>query len=326
MNSIQRNFRNLSAICLGIAAALASSGAVAQAYPSRSVRVIVPFQAGSAPDQIMRITTQHMAQTAGQSFIIDNKPGANGNIGVAEAARAAPDGYTLVSANNTTFAASVSLFRKLPFDPVKDFTPIARFITTGLVLSVRADSPAKDLREFIALAKSRPGKLTAAQASAGMKVAIGMLYSLAGVELLEVPYKGQPQAVGDLIGGQIDMTFADYAAGLAQIRGCKIRGLGVTTPKRSATLPDVPSIGEVIPGYDVSVWAGLAAPAGVSKDVVDQLWKLAERSLSSDETKKGLTALSFAVEPLNPDEFRNYIRSETQRWAKMVKDAKIDPE
>src|SRR3954469_690444 len=184
--------------------------AVAQPYPSHPIRVIVPFQAGSAPDQVIRITTQHMQGTLGQPFVIENKPGANGNIGVADAARAAPDGYTLVSANNTTFAANPSLYRKLPFDPQKDFAPVARFITTGLILAVRSDFPAKNLQEFIALAKASPGKLTAAQASAGMRVSIAMLRSLAGVEVLEVPYKGQPQALQDVLGGQVSFTFADY--------------------------------------------------------------------------------------------------------------------
>lgn len=312
----------LIALFLAAAVGLAS----AQAYPARPVRVIVPFPPGSAPDQIMRIVTQHMAQSAGQPFVIDNRPGANGNIGVEVAARASPDGYTLVSANNTTFAANSSLFRKLPFDTVKDFAPVARFITTGLILVVRNDLPAKDLREFIALAKARPGKLTAAQASAGMRVSIGMLRSLAGAEVLEVSYKGTPQAVSDLMGGQIDMTFSDFSAGLALVRAGRMRGLGVTTPKRSATLPEVPAISEIIPGYDVSVWAGLAAPAGVPRPVIDQLWKLAQRALSDDTVRKSLNDLSFSVEPMNPDEFRAYIRSETQRWAKMVKDAGIEPE
>ena len=165
----------LTRILLAAAFAGAATAVAAQAYPSRPIRVIVPFQAGSAPDQIIRITTQHMQTTLGQPFVIENKPGANGNIGVAEAARAAPDGYTLVSANNTTFAANPSLFKKLPFDPQKDFTPLGRFITTGLILSVRSDFPVKDLKEFIAYAKAQPNKLTVAQASAGMRVSIAML-------------------------------------------------------------------------------------------------------------------------------------------------------
>ena len=305
----------------------ATAGSVqAQSYPSRPVRVIVPFPPGSAPDQIMRFVTQHMAQTSGQPFIMDNRPGANGNIGVEVAARATPDGYTLVSANNTTFAGNVSLYKKLPFDIQKDFTPVARFITTGLLLVVRNELPAKDLREFIAFAKSRQGKLTTGQASAGMRVSIGMMRSLAGAELLEVSYKGTPQAVTDVIGGQIDSTFSDFAAGLQLVRAGKMRALGVTTAKRSPTLPDVPAIGEVVPGYDVTVWAGLAAPAGVPMPIIDQLWMLSSKALADEGVRKSLNALNFSVEPLNPVEFAAYVRSETQRWAKMVKDAAIEPE
>lgn len=311
-----------------VAAALAgaASAAAAQAYPSRPVRVIVPFQAGSAPDQIIRITTQHMQSTLGQPFVIENKPGANGNIGVAEAARAAPDGYTIVSANNTTFAANPSLFKKLPFDPQKDFTPIGRLITTGLILSVRSDFPAKDLKEFIAHAKAQPGKLTVAQASAGMRVSIAMLKSLAGVEMLEVPYKGQPQALSDLLGGAVNVTFADYAVGIPQIKAGKIRGLGVTTAQRSQAAPEIPSIGEVVPGFDLAVWAGMAAPAGTPKEAVDTLWKAAERALASPEVKGAMAKMSFNVEPLSPQEFAAYIRSETTKWANMVKAAGIEPE
>jgi tripartite-type tricarboxylate transporter receptor subunit TctC len=314
------------AILVAATVACSAGTAGAQAYPSRPIRVIVPFQAGSAPDQIMRITTQHMAQTLGQPLVIENKPGANGNVGVAEAARAAPDGYTLVSANNTTFAANPSLFKKLPFEPLKDFTPVGRFVTTGLILSVRPEFPAKNLQEFISQAKSKQGKLTAAQASAGMRVSIAMLRSLAGIELVEVPYKGQPQALNDLLGGQIDVTFADYAVGLSQIRGGKIRGLGVTTPKRSQAAPEIPAIAEVLPGFDVTVWAGMAARAGTPQPIVDQVWKAAERALASNEVRSALTGMSFNVEPLNPEEFAAYIRDETTRWAKMVKEAGIEPE
>ena len=303
-----------------------SGAAVAQSYPSRPVRVIVPFQAGAAPDQIMRITTQHMQASLGQPFVIENKPGANGNIGVAEAARAAPDGYTLVSANNTTFAANTSLYKKLPFDPQKDFVPVGRFITTGLILAVRSDFPAKNLQEFIVLAKSQPDKLTAAQASAGMRVSIAMLRSLAGIQVLEVPYKGQPQALNDLLGGQVSFTFADYAVGIPQIKGGKVRGLGVTTPRRSQVAPEIPSIGEIIPGFDLTVWAGMAAPAGTPREVVEALWRAADRALGSAEVRQAMAGMSFSVEPLDPQAFGAYIGTETVKWAKMVKEAGIEPE
>ena len=311
---------------VALALAAAAGAALAQAYPSRPIRVIVPFQAGSAPDQIIRLTTQQMHTMLGQPLVIENKPGANGNIGVAEAARAAPDGYTLVSANNTTFAANPSLYKSLPFDPQKDFTPIGRFITTGLILSVRSDFPAKDLKEFIAQAKAQPNKLSVAQASAGMRVSIAMLRSLAGVEMLEVPYKGQPQALQDLLGGAVNVTFADYAVGIPQIRAGKIRGLGVTTPTRSQIVPEIPSIGEIVPGFDLTVWAGMAAPAGTPKPIVDQLWRAAEAALASTEVRSALGKMSFNVEPMNPADFASYIRSETAKWAKMVKEAGIPPE
>ncbi|HJY75822.1 MAG TPA: tripartite tricarboxylate transporter substrate binding protein [Burkholderiales bacterium] len=305
---------------------VAAGAAAAQGYPNKPIRVIVPFQAGSAPDQVIRVTTQRMQTTLGQPFVIENKPGANGNIGVAEAARAAPDGYTLVSANNTTFAANPSLFKTLPFDPQKDFTPVARFITTGLILAVRSDFPAKDLKEFVALAKANPGKLTAAQASAGMRVSIAMLRSLAGVEVLEVPYKGQPQALQDVLGGQVSFTFADYAVGFPQIKAGKIRGLGVTTPKRSPVAPDIPTLHEGIPGFDVTVWAGMAAPAGTQPDVVAALWRAADQALASPDVRQALQAIGFGVEPLDPKAFSAYIAAETVRWAKMVKEAGIEPE
>ena len=311
---------------LAVFFAMAAGAAAAQSYPNHPIRVIVPFQAGSAPDQVIRITTQKMQGTLGQPFVIENKPGANGNIGVAEAARAAPDGYTLVSANNTTFAANPSLYRTLPFDPQKDFTPVARFITTGLILAVRSDFPAKDLKEFIALAKANPGKLTAAQASAGMRVSIAMLRSLAGVEVLEVPYKGQPQALQDVLGGQVSFTFADYAVGFPQIKAGKIRGLGVTTPKRSPVAPDIPTLGEGIPGFDVTVWAGMAVPAGTPRDVVAALWRATDQALAAPDVRQALQAIGFGVEPLDPQAFASYIASETVRWAKMVKEAGIEPE
>jgi len=191
---------------------------------------------------------------------------------------------------------------------------------------VRSDFPAKNLQEFIALAKSQPDKLTAAQASAGMRVSIAMLRSLAGIQVLEVPYKGQPQALNDLLGGQVSFTFADYAVGIPQIKGGKVRGLGVTTPRRSQVAPEIPSIGEIIPGFDLTVWAGMAAPAGTPREVVDALWRAADRALGSAEVRQAMAGMSFSVEPLDPQAFGAYIGTETVKWAKMVKEAGIEPE
>ena len=313
----------IAATCVAWLFALA---ALAQSYPNRPVKVVVPWPPGQATDIAARVVAQKLQESFNQAFVIENKPGANGNIGVAEAARAAPDGYTLVSANNTTFAANPSLYKKLAFDPQKDFTPVARFITTGLILAVRSDFPAKNLQEFVAHAKANPGKLTVAQASAGMRVSIAMLRSLAGVEVLEVPYKGQPQALQDVLGGQVSFTFADYAVGFPQIKAGKIRGLGVTTPKRSPVAPDIPALGEGIPGFDVTVWAGMAAPAGTQREVLDALWRAADRALANPEVRQALQGIGFGVEPLDPQAFAAYIATETLRWAKMVKEAGIEPE
>jgi tripartite-type tricarboxylate transporter receptor subunit TctC len=312
----------LIATMLALVAGIAS----AQGYPMRPIRAIVPFQAGAAPDQIFRVIGQGMQRTLGQPLVIENRTGASGNIGVAEAARAAPDGYTVVSANNTTFAANPYLFKQMQFDPLKDFTPVARFVTTGLILAVRPDFPAKNLREFIAHAKSQPGKLTAAQASAGMRVSIALLRTLAGIDVVEVPYKGQPQAVNDLLGGQVAFTFADYAVGLPQIKAGKLRGLGVTTRDRSPVAPDIPAIGEELRGFDVSVWAGMAVPAGTPGEVVDTLWRAAQKALSTPEVKNALVAMSFNVEPMAPAAFAAYIKTEHARWGKMIRDAGIEPE
>ncbi|MFL6574399.1 MAG: Bug family tripartite tricarboxylate transporter substrate binding protein, partial [Burkholderiales bacterium] len=280
----------------------------------------------SATDQIARVVGQQLQESLGQPFVVENKPGAQGSIASAEVARAAPDGYTLLMTTNTPQAANVSLFKKLNYDPVKDFAPIARLGTISFMIMVRPDFPAKNFKEFLAHAKANPGKLTAAQASAGMRVSIAMLRSLAGVEVLEVPYKGQPQALQDVLGGQVSLTFADYAVGFPQIKAGKIRGLGVTTPKRSPVAPDIPTLGEGIPGFDVTVWAGMAAPAGTPREVVDALWHAAERALANPDVHQALQAIGFGVEPLDPQAFTAYISAETVRWAKMVKEAGIEPE
>ena len=310
----------------GAAACTTAGSVLAQSYPSRPVRVIVPFPPGSAPDQIMRFVTQHMAQASGQPFIMDNRPGANGNIGVEVAARATPDGYTLVSANNTTFAGNVSLYRKLPFDIQKDFTPVARFITTGLILAVRNDLPAKDLREFIMLAKARQGKLTAGQASAGMRVSIGMMRSLGGAELLEVSYKGTPQAVTDVIGGQIDSTFSDFSAGLQLVRAGKMRALGVTSLKRSAGGPDIPAIAEGLVGFEMPSWFGLLAPAGTPRPIIDRLHQAMVRVLAIPELRELLVAQGADPVANTPDQFGEQIREELKLWAQFIKQTGIKPE
>ncbi len=300
--------------------------AVAQDYPQRPIRMIVPFPAGSAPDSIARIVTLHMQQTLGQNIVIDNRPGAQSVIGAVEAMRSTPDGYTLLAGSNTAMAANVSLFKKLPYDPVNDFDAVARFITSALMLVVRADFPARNLPEFIAHAKARPGQLSAGYASAGMQVGLAELKVRAGISVVEVPYKGVPQAVTDIIGGQIAFTFADSAVAITQSQGGKVRALAVTTAKRSTLVPDIPSMAEEIPGFDISVWNGLFARAGTPKAIIAKLNAAANKAVTSPDVAAKLRSLGQEPGPLTPEEFRAFQLAEIRKWAAQIKAAGIQPE
>ena len=308
--------------------ALTSSAAAirAQEYPVRPVRIIVPFPAGSAPDSIARIVIQPLQRSLAQNIVVDNRPGAQSVIGALEAARATPDGYTLLAGSNTAMAANVSLFKKLPYDPLHDFTPVARFITSALMLVVRADFPAKSLAEFVSYAKSRPQPLSAAYASAGMQVGLAELKVRAGISVIDVPYKGVPQAVTDILGGQIAFTFADSAVALTQAQGGKLRILAVTTQKRSALVPDIPAMAEEIPGFDILVWNGLFARAGTPKDVINKLHVAANQAVTTPEVVTRLRALGLEPVPMSIDEFRAFQVAEVKKWAAQIKAAGIQPE
>ena len=321
------NSRRFARIFLGVFAFFAATQtAGAQDYPLRPVRFIVPFPAGSAPDSIARIVTQHMQQTLGQNIVIDNRPGAQSIIGAVEAARSTPDGYTLLAGSNTAMAANVSLFKKLPYDPVKDFDPVARFITSALMLVVRADFPARNLADFVAHAKARPGQLSAAYASAGMQVGLAELKVRAGITVVEVPYKGVPQAVTDIIAGQIAFTFADSAVAIAQAQGGKVRALAVTTKNRSTLAPDIPSMAEEIPGFDISVWNGLFARAGTPKAIVARLNDAANKAVTAPDVAAKLRSLGQEPSPMTPEEFRAFQLAEIKKWAAQIKAAGIQPE
>src|SRR5574341_796079 len=300
--------------------------ALSQAYPSRPVKLIVPFPAGSATDQIARVIGQQLQEAMGQPFVVENKPGAQGSIAATEVARAAPDGYTIMVTTNTPQAANVSLFKKLGYDPVKDFAPIARLGTISFMIMVRPDFPAKNFKEFLAHAKSNPGKLSAGYGSAGSQVSQAMLRSMGKIDFIDVPYKGLPQAITDVMGGSISFTFADLANALAQIKGGKLRGIAVTSQKRSSLAPEVPAIAEVLPGYELIAWFALVAPAGTPAPVVNQLHEVTVKSLARPEVKARFDSLGTDVAPMNPAELGKFIQSEIAKWAKMAKEAGIQPE
>jgi tripartite-type tricarboxylate transporter receptor subunit TctC len=309
-----------------LVAALVFSQANAQTYPSRPVKLVVPFPAGSATDQIARVMGRELQEALGQPFVVENKPGAQGSIAATEVARATPDGHTLMVTTNTPQAANVSLFKKLNYDPVKDFAPIARLGTISFMIMVRPDFPAKNFKEFLSHARANPGKLSAGYGSAGSQVSQAMLRSMGRIDFIDVPYKGLPQAITDVLGGSVSFTFADLANALAQIKGGKLRGIAVTSQKRSALAPDVPAIAEQLPGYELIAWFALVAPAGTPGPVIARLHDVTAKSLAKPEVKARFGSLGTDVAPMNPGELGGFIRSEIAKWAKMAKEAGIKPE
>jgi tripartite-type tricarboxylate transporter receptor subunit TctC len=302
------------------------ASAHAQNYPARPVKLIVPFPAGSATDQVARVAGAELQQALGQPFVIENKAGAQGAIAAAEVAKAAPDGYTLMLTTNTPHAANPSLFKKLSYDPVKDFTPITRYGTTSFMLMVRPDFPAKTLKEFIANARSQPGKLSAGYGSAGSQVSVAMLKALGKLDIVEVPYKGIPQTITDTMGGSLQLTFVDMANALAQQKGGKLRGLAVTNGKRSSLAPDLPAVAEELAGYEVIAWFALMAPARLPEPIVQRLNETNMKALAKPEVKERFATVGTDVAPMGPAELGKFIQAEVANWARLVKLAGIQPE
>jgi tripartite-type tricarboxylate transporter receptor subunit TctC len=298
----------------------------AQTWPSKPVKLVVPFPAGSATDQIARVIGQQLQEGLGQPFVVENKPGAQGAIAASEVARAAPDGYTLMVGTNTPLAANPSLFKKLSYDPVKDFAPVARLGTISFMIMVRPDFPAKNLKEFLNHAKANPGKLSAGYGSAGSQVSQALLRSMGKIDFIDVPYKGLPQAITDVLGGQISFTFADLANALAQIKGGKLRGIAVTSAKRSPLAPDVPAIAEELPGYELIAWFALVAPAGTPAPVIARAHDVIAKSLAKPEVKARFDSLGTDVAPMNPEQLGGFIKSEIAKFARLAKEAGIQPE
>ena len=297
-----------------------------QSYPSRPVKLIVPFPAGSATDHVARLTGSQLQEALGQPFVVENKPGAQGGIAAAEVARAAPDGLTLMVTTNTPQAANVSLFKKLNYDPVKDFAPIARLGVTSFMLMVKPAFPAKDFKEFLAHVRKQPGKLSAGYGSAGSQVSLAMLKSMGKLDVVEVPYKGIPQAITDTLGGSLAFTFVDLGNALAQAKGGKLRGLAVTSVKRTPLASDIPAIAEELKGYELIAWFGLVAPAKTPHEIVQKLHDATVKGLAKPDVKEKFAGIGTDVAPLDPSQFSKFIQSEIEHWRKLVKLANIQPE
>jgi tripartite-type tricarboxylate transporter receptor subunit TctC len=310
------------ALALALAAPLA-----AQTWPARPITFVVPFAAGSATDQLARALGQSISAEIGQSVIVDNKPGANGFLGAQAVAKAAADGYTVFITTNTTHAANEHLFKKLPYDPVKDFAPVTGLAKGAQIMVVNPSLPYKTVAEFIAAAKKEPGKLTFGSGSSSSRIAGELLQQMAGIQLLHVPYKSNPLAITDLLGGQIHMMITDMATGMPQVKAGKLRALGVSSAKRSSLAPDVPTIAEAgVPGYEMGFWFAAYVPAGTPQAVVKRLNELLVKAVASPSAKSLFESTGFEPFTTTPEELAKFQLAESRKWQTIIKKAGIEPE
>jgi tripartite-type tricarboxylate transporter receptor subunit TctC len=307
---------------------LVASQALAQAYPNKPIKAIVPFAAGSATDQIGRAFTQKMSEVLGQPIIIENRAGVNGMLGADAVAKSAPDGYTIMVGTNSTNAALKSLMKKLPYDQDTAFAPIGYIGSVPLIVAVNNDVPVKNLRELVAAAKAKPNQLTFASASTSQRVSTEMLQSMAGIEMTHVPYKSGPAAMTDLIGGQVNLFTADFAVMLPQVKAGKIRGLAVTSMQRSKAIPELPTVNEALglKDYELIAYFALFAPAGTPPDVIARLNRALNTAVADKDIIERFSAIGFETAPGTPEALAQRNRLETAKWAKAIRDAKIEAE
>jgi tripartite-type tricarboxylate transporter receptor subunit TctC len=288
---------------------------------------VVPFAAGSATDQLARAIGQSVTEQAKHPTVIDNKPGASGFLAAQQVAKAPADGYTVLITTNTTHAANEHLFKSMPYDPVKDFAPVTLLGKGGQIMVVNPNVPAKSVGEFIALAKKQPGKLTFGSGSSSSRIAGELLQQMAGIQILHVPYKSNPLAITDLLGGQIDMMITDTATGLPQVKAGKVRALGVTATKRSPLAADIPTIDEAgVKGYEMGYWFAAYVPAKTPPAVVKRLHELLVAATKSASAKAFYESTGTEPVTSTPEELAKFQTAEAQKWGRIIKAANITPE
>ncbi len=312
--------------CLGARHSVAQAGVAA--FPDKPLKIVVTFTTGGAPDILARIIGERLTAAWGQPVIVDNKPGAGGNLGADFVAKSAPDGYTIVVGTVGTHAINPALYSKMPYDAVKDFTPITLIATTPNMLVINNDVPAKNLKEFIALGK-KEGKMTFASSGSGTSIHVsGELFkTMTGIDMVHIPYKGRASAIPDVLGGRVTMMFDNMPSSLALVREGKLRALGVTSSTRSPAAPDVPTIAESgLPGFDAVSWFALFAPANTPKPIIDKLQAEVRRILKTPDVTKKLADNGLDPVGGSSEELSAYQKAEITKWAKVVKDsgAKVD--
>lgn len=319
---LMRALRNLFVVT----AAAASSLTVAQSYPSKTMRMIVPFPPGGTTDILGRLAAQKLSEALGHQVIVDNRPGAGGNIGTELAAKSPADGYTLLAAPGSTLTIHPSLYAKLPFDPLRDFAPITMLAAVPNLLVVHPSLPVKSVKDLIALAKARPGELNYASTGAGQSTHLSMelFKNMAGVKITHVPYKGSAPAISDLMGGHVLLMFDNMPSALPQAKAGKLRGVAVSTSKRSPVMPGVPTVAESgLPGFEVSVWFSVLAPANTPREIIDRLNAVLVKALHTPDMRERLASQGAEAIGNTPEAFAAQMKADIAKWAKVVRDSNI---
>lgn len=318
----------MMAMSIAVLMMVSTAAAFAQdRYPSQSIRFVVPFTAGSATDTLARLLGQHVSQSLGQPVVVENIAGGSGIMAAQNVARAAPDGYTVLITSNTTHASNQSLLKKVPYDALNDFEPVTKLGTITLALVAHPSVSAKDVKELVAFAKANPGKLTFGSGSTSSRVAGELLKIAAGIDMLHVPYKSNPQVVTDLLGGQISLFFGDVSTALPPVRAGRLKGFAVSSLKRSPLAPDLPTLDEAgIAGYDLTAWFAAFVPAKTPRPVVEKLNTALRAALTDKELEAKLQAAGIEPAGSSPEELKAFVNAEIKKWAKIVAEAKIEPE
>ncbi len=304
-----------------LAVSIASALAQAQPWPSKPLKVIVPFTAGGSTDTVARIVAEKLSTRLGQPVIVDNRAGAGGAVGSDVAAKSPPDGYTMLVGTSSTMAIAPHVYTKLPYEPTRDFAPVILLGTADIMIVVNSQVPVRSVRELIAYAKANPGKLTFASGGNGsISHLLGEYFkSMAGVDMLHVPYKGDAQMVTDLLGGQVDLAFGTAVAFLPHVKSGKVVALAVTNPKRSTTQTQLPTVSESgVPGYDAVQWFGIAVPTGTPREIINRLNEEIRGILAMPEVRARFTELGFDVVGDKPEEFAAFLRAENAKWKKIA--------
>ena len=319
----------LTPFCLAVVFLFASQSLLAQGYPSKPIRFIAPFPPGGATDTLCRLLAQKLSEGLGQPVAVDNRPGASGNIGHELAMKTAPDGYTWLLTNSSTLTTNPHLFRKLPFDPLGDFTPVSLVATAGQVLVVHPSVPASSVAELVTLAKARPGQLNFGSGGKGIQSHISgeMFKSMTGVDIVHVPYKGTVQAVADLVAGQLQLVFADMVPAMPHIKSGRLKPLAVTIAERSPALPDVPTMIEAgVPGYNATLWWAVALPKGADTGLIQRLNSELGRVVTLGDVRDRYASLGMTPVHSTPRDVTELIRSDTLKFGPILKAAGVEPE